>query len=101
MNSKQRTTGFILLCSLTISILLNISAYGANSNLEITGELMKWHKVTLEIKGPEVSENDEFNPFFHYRLNVTFTHKSTGKAYLIPGYFAADALPTSCPYRSL
>lgn len=56
----------------------------------IEGELKKWHKVTLVFKGPECSENDEYNPFFNYRLNVLFKHKNTGKKYKVPGYFAAD-----------
>ncbi len=56
----------------------------------ISGELKKWHKVTLTFEGPEVSETDDYNPFLHYRLNVTFSHKKTGKTYQVPGYFAAD-----------
>ncbi len=57
---------------------------------KIEGELKKWHKVTLVFDGPECSETDEHNPFFNYRLNVTFEHTASGKKYLIPGYFAAD-----------
>lgn len=57
---------------------------------KIDGELKKWHKITLVFDGPECSENDEFNPFYNYRLDVSFKHNKTGKTYLIPGYFAAD-----------
>lgn len=57
---------------------------------EITGELQKWHKVTLTFDGPQCSENDGYNPFFNYRLNVTFTNENTNKKYMVPGYFAAD-----------
>ncbi|RED98428.1 DUF5060 domain-containing protein [Marinoscillum furvescens] len=57
---------------------------------QLSGELKKWHKVTLTFEGPEASESDEFNPFMNYRLNVTFKHAATGKEYLVPGYFAAD-----------
>lgn len=65
--------------------------FGNNSNSgEITGQLKKWHKVTITFDGPETSERDEYNPFFHYRLNVTFIHPQTGKSYTKPGYFAAD-----------
>ena len=56
----------------------------------ITGELKKWHKVTLTFEGPETSETDKLNPFFNYRLNVTFKHTASGKEYIVPGYFAAD-----------
>ena len=57
---------------------------------EITGELKKWHKVTLTFEGPETSENDKLNPFRDYRFNVVFSHKQTGKMFKVPGYFAAD-----------
>ncbi|MEL7124456.1 MAG: DUF5060 domain-containing protein, partial [Bacteroidota bacterium] len=54
----------------------------------ITGELKKWHKVTLTFDGPEVDEQDEYNPFYNYRLNVHFTNGD--KHYKVPGYFAGD-----------
>lgn len=57
---------------------------------EITGELKKWHKITLTFDGPESAETAETNPFMDYRLNVLFTHKGSGKSYKVPGYFAAD-----------
>lgn len=56
----------------------------------ITGELKKWHKVTLTFDGPQTAETDTLNPFLNYRLNVLFSHKKSGKKYLVPGYFAAD-----------
>ena len=55
---------------------------------EITGELKKWHKVTLSFTGPETEEMHTYNPFLNYRLNVTF--RNDNKLYIIPGYFAAD-----------
>jgi hypothetical protein len=56
----------------------------------ISGELKKWHKVTVTFDGPPTSETAAHNPFLDYRLNVTFTHTGTGKSYLVPGYYAAD-----------
>lgn len=56
----------------------------------ITGELKRWHKITLTFDGPEVSENDAYNPFTNYRLDVVFKNGNSGKNYRIPGYFAAD-----------
>lgn len=56
----------------------------------VSGDLKKWHTVTLTFDGPECSETDDYNPFFNYRLNVTFNHKESGKSYKVPGYFAAD-----------
>ncbi len=57
---------------------------------EISGELKKWHKVTLTFAGPKTSEAANPNPFMDYRLNVAFKHARTGKSYVAPGYFAAD-----------
>jgi hypothetical protein len=56
----------------------------------ISGELKKWHKVTITFDGPETSESATPNPFLDYRLNVTFTHAATNKTYVVPGYYAAD-----------
>ncbi len=68
----------------------SLNARGLNSGATILGELRQWHKLTLDFTGPEVSENDQFNPFLNYRLEVTFSHKASGKEYLVPGFFAAD-----------
>lgn len=54
----------------------------------VRGELKKWHKVTLEVRGPEVSEWDRENPFLDYRLDVIFSKGD--RMYRVPGYFAAD-----------
>lgn len=59
----------------------------------LNGELKQWHKLTLAFQGPTHSNETEhkgINPFLHYELNVVFTHNQTGKAYIVPGYFAAD-----------
>lgn len=55
----------------------------------VSGELKKWHKITLAFEGPSVSETGNSNPFLNYRFDVVFTH-STGKSYKVPGYFAGD-----------
>jgi len=62
----------------------------SGSNPELSGELKKWHKITLTFDGPETSETDKLNPFMNYRFDVTFTHKESGKTLKVPGYFAAD-----------
>ena len=59
-------------------------------NVELTGELKKWHKITFTFEGPETSEMDKLNPFMNYRFDVTFTHEESGKTLKVPGYFAAD-----------
>lgn len=58
--------------------------------VETTGELRKWHKVTLTFDGPDSSEDASPNPFMDYRLNVRFTHLGSGMNVLVPGYYAAD-----------
>lgn len=63
---------------------------GGATPATITGELKKWHKTTLSWTGPATSETAGTNPFSDYRLDVTFSHASSGKSYVVPGYFAAD-----------
>ncbi|MEX0320864.1 MAG: DUF5060 domain-containing protein [Puniceicoccaceae bacterium] len=75
----------------TISLLTLLFTFVISAGAaEISGELKKWHKVTLDFEGPECSETGEVNPFMDYRLNVLFKHSKSGKSYLVPGYFAAD-----------
>ncbi|WP_198931814.1 DUF5060 domain-containing protein [Labilibacter marinus] len=61
-----------------------------NVKPDITGELKRWHKVTLTFDGPETSETAKVNPFMNYKFDVTFTHKESGQKFMLPGYFAAD-----------
>ena len=72
------------------SILTIFAWCQAASAGQVSGELKKWHRVTLTFDGPETSETADPNPFLFYRLNVTFAHQKSGKSYLVPGYFAAD-----------
>ena len=56
----------------------------------VLGELKQWHKITISFTGPFADEMDPSNPFLNYRLDVTFTHRASGKQYVVPGFFAAD-----------
>lgn len=56
----------------------------------VSGELKKWHKVTITFDGPQTSETSTPNPFLDYRLDVTYAHALSGQTYVVPGYFAAD-----------
>lgn len=57
----------------------------------ISGELKRWHKVTLTLSGPYAHERDtDPNPFTDYCLTVEFRHESGEPVYVVPGYFAAD-----------
>lgn len=59
-----------------------------DGSVTISGELKRWHKVTLDLAGPGCNETDSPNPFTDYRMQVTFTNGSS--TYSVPGYFAAD-----------
>ncbi len=85
-------SAFIKLFGLTaiLAFSFTVSAHVYTENPEVSGELKKWHKITLTFEGPETSETDEYNPFLNYRLDVTFHHQPTGKTYKVPGYYAAD-----------
>jgi hypothetical protein len=69
-----------------ISALLSHAALAA----DVSGELKKWHKVSITFDGPQTGENADPNPFMDYRLNVTFTHQGSGESKVVPGYYAAD-----------
>jgi CubicO group peptidase (beta-lactamase class C family) len=59
-------------------------------NYVITGERKKWHTVTLDFIGPNMSEMaDEPNPFLDYRLQIQFTSPSD-RTYNVPGFYAGD-----------
>ncbi len=51
-------------------------------------EVSIWERYTLNFEGPQLSENPE--TFMNYRLQVHFKHKTTGKHYEVPGFYAAD-----------
>ncbi|MBN2592277.1 MAG: DUF5060 domain-containing protein, partial [Sedimentisphaerales bacterium] len=75
----------IAICSILAT---KVCVFGATGKCEVSGELKKWHKVTLTFSGPETGEDALPNPFLDYRLNVTFT--KGGKTLVVPGYYAAD-----------
>lgn len=54
----------------------------------VTGELRKWHAVTVTFRGPDTGETAAPNPFRDYRLNVTFAQGE--RRCVVPGYYAAD-----------
>ena len=62
--------------------------FGQTKNGKLSGELKKWHKITLAFEGDGFDETGVENPFLEYRLNVTFKHGA--KTYFVPGFFAAD-----------
>lgn len=59
-----------------------------NNDIQLKGELKQWHKITLTLDGPVLSEDTTDNPFLNYRLMAVFQHQD--RSYRVPGYFAAD-----------
>lgn len=86
MNPLRRFV-IVLLTILCVGFVLPTQMV-AQANV-VSGELRKWHKVTVTFDGPQASETGTPNPFLDYRLQVTFTAPS-GKQITVPGYYAAD-----------
>jgi hypothetical protein len=78
----------VLLCAICSILIGECGVLGAGQRANLSGELKKWHKITLTFTGPDTSENAEPNPFLDYRLNVTFAKGR--KRYVVGGYYAAD-----------
>ena len=77
-----------VLIATSLSVLfLSACMFSAGAAAVVTGELKKWHSVTVTFDGPTASESDT-TTFLNNRLNVTFTNGS--KSYIVPGFFAAD-----------
>lgn len=74
-----------------VTVSATTEAEPVSGEATVSGDLRKWHKVTVSFDGPSHSETDTNpNPFLDYRLNVTFTHSGSGTSHTVPGYFAVD-----------
>ncbi|MEM7697391.1 MAG: DUF5060 domain-containing protein, partial [Verrucomicrobiota bacterium] len=75
----------------TIFLFAFFTSAARGDEVEVTGELRQWHKITLTATGPAHAETDsEVNPFLDYRLTAVFSHEESGSSFTVPGYFAAD-----------
>jgi hypothetical protein len=54
----------------------------------VTGELKRYHPVTITLDGPTSDESATPNPFLDYRFEVVFSQAEL--SITVPGYFAAD-----------
>lgn len=65
----KKTFSRFLISLFFVTSLFEVDAKPLNiqDGVSITGELKKWHTVTLTFEGPEVSETDEYNPFLNYQ----------------------------------
>ena len=77
----------LFLFIITLYMILSTSCI-EQSRVEVTGELKKWHKITLLVEGQETFELDDYNPFLNYKLDVTFTNGD--QQFVVPGFYAAD-----------
>lgn len=55
----------------------------------IGGDLMQWHRMSIDFDGPMSDEQGTPNPFVDFRLQVDFTGPG-GQKFSVPGFFAAD-----------
>jgi len=64
------------------------SVLSSAGQVTVSGELKKWHRITLTFEGPDSGEQAAPNPFLDYRLDVTF--QNGDKRFVVPGFYAAD-----------
>ena len=90
---KNRTIKFLLtvaaVAALCASNTLPTQAAEIRGTEENPDVLKRWHRISLTFNGPQTSETAEPNPYFNYRLDVTFTGPS-GQDMTVPGFYAAD-----------
>ena len=90
---KNRTIKFLLtvaaVAALCASNTLPTQAAEIRGTEENPDVLKRWHRISLTFDGPQTSETAEPNPYFNYRLDVTFTGPS-GQDMTVPGFYAAD-----------
>jgi len=72
--------------------IFDVEPFNVASTGALSGELKRWHRITLGFSGRPTSEtNDIMNPFTDFRLDVTFTHATASNiSYVCPGFYAAD-----------
>jgi len=89
MTIARRKPGLVAALALGLTLpLAAAEAKAAPASGKVSGDLKKWHKVTITFDGPATGENAAGNPFRDYRLDVTFTR--AGKKHVVCGYWAAD-----------
>ena len=86
-NLPTFTTVAIRLC---LIIILSHFSLPIIYTQHISGEKLKWHKLTIDFEGPMTDEKAMPNPFTYFRLDVVFTHESGTPVMVIPGFYATD-----------
>jgi hypothetical protein len=59
----MKTTAVAVVCAICLVYLAADAAADSTQPTVITGELKKWHKITLTFTGPQSDETAKPNPF--------------------------------------
>lgn len=79
----------LLVASIMLAMFLGLIPQTLHAQgVAVDGELKRWHRIALTFDGPSVCEDDAYNPFLNYTMDVTFT--SGPDTFTVPGFFAAD-----------
>jgi len=89
-NEIQRFAGLGMCFVVSLLIVGRAAQCAHAAEAVLSGELRRWHKMTLTIDGPQAAENSTPNPLLDYRMQIVFRHAETGLTYRVPGYCAAD-----------
>lgn len=76
-------------CLLLLVLCVLIASCGGPGP-SVHGDLVAWHRVTVDFPGPATSEDADANPFRDYRLSVLFRNEDSGKTVEVSGFYAAD-----------
>ena len=79
-----------ILCLFLSMLPANVSVAVDNRAYSLTGELKKWHTITLDFKGPDTGERAVGpNAFLDCRFQVRFASPN-GRTFNVPGFYAGD-----------
>jgi len=73
---------------ITIILIIPLFTPQLMAQVNLHGDARVWHRLSLDITGPQVKE--EASSFRDFRVDVTFTHLKSKRSLIIPAYFAAD-----------
>ncbi len=88
--NRQTTLPRRLTAAVGLMVVSAAAGLAQTPGVAVSGELRRWHKITITLDGPSTAANATPNPFLDLRMDVTFTHAASGAVYRVPGYFDAD-----------
>ena len=84
----MKLSAIVLSTLLAPGLILSLAVADDRTAAVVTGELRRWHCITLTFDGPKTDEKADPNPFLDYRLQVTFQQGDL--KYSVPGFYAGD-----------